>query len=417
MTFKDKLKIAIPFYRKSRKKIMYSIIMIICALIALTILTVNTNYKTMQKTIMSSSSYRTLFVTPPEGEENLTDELKQKISKMNHIVDVYDSYPWIEVNIDIDGEMKRVILNRLTASDLPPLIYGEKYKDTDSNSIVCPNPLYTLDSLDNIDSSDVYNLKNMLGKEIDMSYYDYKLIPGSLGWDFKQAENEQHHEKIKIVGLYKNGLVYNEGGCFINTTDFERIRNISQSKVLQARKEQDGGINSFRVVVDKVENIDKVIDELAKNGMENTSPEIELDKKLYTTFFTITSILLSLSIFTVIIITLSYAKKKILSEQKNIAVMLTEGFTKKNIGHIYTISTFIQNTILYIISIILFHILFILAINKIPDLAVIEMTFNIKLYILDYITLFFIIVILPSTFFYLRIINKKNNISNLLSSK
>ncbi|HAB67541.1 MAG TPA: hypothetical protein DCE23_09270 [Firmicutes bacterium] len=329
MTFKDKLKIAIPFYRKSRKKIMYSIIMIICALIALTILTVNTNYKTMQKTIMSSSSYRTLFVTPPEGEENLTDELKQKISKMNHIVDVYDSYPWIEVNIDIDGEMKRVILNRLTASDLPPLIYGEKYKDTDSNSIVCPNPLYTLDSLDNIDSSDVYNLKNMLGKEIDMSYYDYKLIPGSLGWDFKQAENEQHHEKIKIVGLYKNGLVYNEGGCFINTTDFERIRNISQSKVLQARKEQDGGINSFRVVVDKVENIDKVIDELAKNGMENTSPEIELDKKLYTTFFTITSILLSLSIFTVIIITLSYAKKKILSEQKNIAVMLTEGFTKK----------------------------------------------------------------------------------------
>lgn len=414
MKFKDKLKLAIIYYRKSNKKVIYSIIVILCSILTLMILTVNTNYKKITKTIMASVEYRTLFVFPPEGVSYLTTELKNEILELNHVSDVYDFNNWTSVIMKINGEPKEIILQRLNSNELPYITYGGKYNKDDKNAIVCPENFYSIETIKDIDRNNVYNLNEILGEKIQLEYYDYKPTQGESPHIIYEEENELHQEQFEVVGLYKNGKVLNEvDGCFINPIDFERIRDIQHSEVYNARREiqAKSGTTSFNVVVDKIANIDKVIEELEQKNMKVSSSKVELDEETYNLFFTIAFCTMTFSLFTIIMITLFYAKKKMIREEQNIRLMLTEGFTKREVGHIYSLEMFIQNSFIYLISLIIFILLFVLSINKISYLIYIDLIIGLKLSILNFIILFIIVVILPTTVIYLKT-TKLKNISN-----
>ena len=89
--------------------------------------------------------------------------------------------------------------------------------------------------------------------------------------------------------------------------------------------------------------------------------------------------------------------KKMINEQKTIAILKTSGYLKKNIITIYVMQTLILNLIIYLLSIILFNISFYIIINRIPLLIGIDLLMGkIKLRCLPYIISFVIVVIIPS---------------------
>lgn len=393
MSPKDKFKTSLSLCRNSNHKVLYSLIMIICATLTMLVLTITTNYIKIEKANMATPEYRTLFAGP------VKEEFRQKILCMEHVIDVYEYDNTINVNVDIDGQSKEITLKRLKSQDLPRIIHGEKYKDGDSNTIVCSEPFYTNEAYKNRDKKDRTSFKSNLNKEIDISYYDYKL-EGK-----EEKANELHHEKLKVVGLYKRGATSNESACYINTTDFERIRDIQHSEDIEAKRKTLGH-NYYSVVVDKKSNVDKVSNELIKMSTITGGVAIGSDFSTMAILLAIAIIILVILIFIVVMMTKSYTKKRKASEEKEIKNMLKEN-TEKDVSQTYALSMAIQNTFIYIIGLVIFHIIIAIALNKISVLTDFEMYINLILSAFDYIILFIIIVIIPSTIFYSKIVNKK----------
>lgn len=412
MTLKEKIKLAFSFYKKSRKKVLYSIIMFICCLAVLSTLIFSSNVFRLINISINSWMFTTLSISPKENSNTITEEEKNQILNTSHVNDMYYGlYQATTGYITLDEVKDSINFIRASKNNLPKIKYGKSYSDKDEKVMVCPEYVH-FGSYENLDKTNVINMKEYLNQEIEIEYYDYE--PLNKGNTVLTGdESQKFKESFKIIGLYKNGdTITDLSSCFINGNDIERIVDNKYSRI-NAEKDKLNIDNTVEysswVVVDNRKNVNEVSKKLKNMGFLDVEVMSEFDTGTYGKIFLIIVLTLSISLFTTILVSYLFLKKKIIKEKKNISIMLTEGFTKKDIGIIYALEIFITNFIIFIIPVIISSIGYLIITNNISLLIMLDLVFNIKIGIINYLLAFILIVILPSLTTYLKIKHLNNN--------
>lgn len=412
MEVKDKIKIALTFYKRTHKKKSYSIIMFICCIITMVVLILGTNLTILLKDTFNKISYKTYFVGHSLEKREDIENLIDKISKIDHVVDVGEGSFNIDGKITLPNSYNSgVFLERRTPDNLPYITYGRKFNTDETNAIICP--LSFTQSSSTIIKEKI-NMKDFLDKEIEFKFDIYKFNINDEGFE-EILVDRTHTEKFTLVGVFKNTDDEVETDtCLINTIDSDNIFKQQYSEYLNVQSDyyenikENGMIPTTTslklfVVIDSNDNYDEVEESLHELGVDSIKRNLTIDKNFFLIAYSSLIVMLAISLFTIIVLSNSYAKKKMLSEEKNIKLMLVEGFNKRDVGTIYFLETLIQNGVVFGITTLLSLVAYIIASNEL----VLLLMFDFKLGILNYLLTFIISVSLPSFIIYRKIIKFK----------
>lgn len=399
MSFFDELKLSILLMVREKKKIFYVLLIFLISILSLLILNFNDNVgDLMLKYLNNNIGFRTVNVmqrsnyVENSGEESLLKDVNE-IANMEHVIDAYQSaYREVVIrqsdfeNDKLDGT---ITLKRAVEQTLPAIKTGKKIEN--EGVMVCPIAFYPNYNPLKIYKDNIINGNDLLNNKYKVYFYNYVLDENK-----RPIENELLSYEFEVIGLYDNTETLDDNGvCYIPAEDLNKIIDAQK---LENEKNSNISIDySIDVVVDDINNVANVENELENNGFEVLGTISTFDIQTINIIRIVIIVVLFISISSSFIISSLYIRKKMINEQKTIAILKTSGYLKKNIITIYVIQTLILNLIIYLLSIILFNISFYIIINRIPLLIGIDLLMGkIKLRCLPYIISFVIVVIIPS---------------------
>lgn len=399
MSFFDELKLSILLMVREKKKIFYVLLIFLISILSLLILNFNDNVgELMLKYLNNNIGFRTVNVmqrsnyVENSGEESLLKDVNE-IANMEHVIDVYQSdYREVVIrksdfeNDKLDGT---ITLKRAVEQTLPTIKAGKKIEN--EGVMVCPIAFYPNYNPLEIYKDNIINGNDLLNNKYKVYFYNYVLDENK-----RPIENELLSYEFEVIGLYDNTETLDDNGvCYIHAED---LKKIIDAQKLENEKNSNISIDySIDVVVDDINNVANVENELVNNGFEVLGTISTFDIQTINIIRIVIIVVLFISISSSFIISSLYIRKKMINEQKTIAILKTSGYLKKNIITIYVMQTLILNLIIYLLSIILFNISFYIIINRIPLLTGIDLLMGkIKLRCLPYIISFVIVVIIPS---------------------
>lgn len=399
MSFFDELKLSILLMVREKKKIFYVLLIFLISILSLLILNFNDNVgDLMLKYLNNNIGFRTVNVmqrsnyVENSGEESLLKDVNE-IANMEHVIDAYQSdYREVVIrqsdfeNDKLDGT---ITLKRAVEQTLPTIKAGKKIEN--EGVMVCPIAFYPNYNPLEIYKDNIINGNDLLNNKYKVYFYNYVLDENK-----RPIENELLSYEFEVIGLYDNTETLDDNGvCYIPAED---LKKIIDAQKLENEKNSNISIDySIDVVVDDINNVTNVENELENNGFEVLGTISTFDIQTINIIRIVIIVVLFISISSSFIISSLYIRKKMINEQKTIAILKTSGYLKKNIITIYVMQTLILNLIIYLLSIILFNISFYIIINRIPLLIGIDLLMGkIKLRCLPYIISFVIVVIIPS---------------------
>lgn len=410
MIIKDKIKLALTLYLRDKKKILYSLIIFICCLVSILTILYGQRCVDFFLDTFTSVSYRTYSIGNSLTQEE-ADIAISEISNIEHIIDAYYGYPpEISMTLNDGYNVSYTLLERRIPDALPKIIYGRKYKEDESNVMVCSIDLVNPNVYDEVFINEKINMKKYLNTEVEIEYEEY-----DYGENGKQIVSDKHKEKFTLVGFFRS---YDDDGatdiCFVNKNDSDRLFNNSYSKYIENQKKyyEELAINgkvvltassapSLKIVLDDNKYLDEVKKELENKGMSSLMRRhLSLDKETIVVTFSVLIIILGISFVMILVISASYSKKKLLREEKNINTMYLEGFNIKDVGHIYALEIIIQHSVIYFIVMIISLIACIVAVNKIKVLYLIGFKANVLCYLITFI----LIVLVPGWITYRKVL-------------
>lgn len=399
MSFFDELKLSILLMVREKKKIFYVLLIFLISILSLLILNFNDNVgELMLKYLNNNIGFRTVNVMQRSnyvengGEESLLKDVNE-IANMEHVIDVYQSdYREVVIrksDFESDKLDGTITLKRAVEQTLPTIKAGKKIEN--EGVMVCPIAFYPNYNPLEIYKDNIINGNDLLNNKYKVYFYNYVLDENK-----RPIENELLSYEFEVIGLYDNTETLDDNGvCYIPAED---LKKIIDAQKLENEKNSNISIDySIDVVVDDINNVTNVENELENNGFEVLGTISTFDIQTINIIRIIIIFVLFISISSSFIISSLYIRKKMINEQKTIAILKTSGYLKKNIITIYVMQTLILNLIIYLLSIILFNISFYIIINRIPLLIGIDLLMGkIKLRCLPYIISFVIVVIIPS---------------------
>lgn len=399
MSFFDELKLSILLMVREKKKIFYVLLIFLISILSLLILNFNDNVgELMLKYLNNNIGFRTVNVmqrsnyVENSGEESLLKDVNE-IANMEHVIDVYQSdYREVVIrksDFESDKLDGTITLKRAVEQTLPTIKAGKKIEN--EGVMVCPIAFYPNYNPLEIYKDNIINGNDLLNNKYKVYFYNYVLDENK-----RPIENELLSYEFEVIGLYDNTETLDDNGvCYIHAED---LKKIIDAQKLENEKNSNISIDySIDVVVDDINNVTNVENELENNGFEVLGTISTFDIQTINIIRIVIIFVLFISISSSFIISSLYIRKKMINEQKTIAILKTSGYLKKNIITIYVMQTLILNLIIYLLSIILFNISFYIIINRIPLLIGIDLLMGkIKLRCLPYIISFVIVVIIPS---------------------
>ncbi len=399
MSFFDELKLSILLMVREKKKIFYVLLIFLISILSLLILNFNDNVgELMLKYLNNNIGFRTVNVmqrsnyVENSGEESLLKDVNE-IANMEHVIDVYQSdYREVVIrksDFESDKLDGTITLKRAVEQTLPAIKTGKKIEN--EGVMVCPIAFYPNYNPLEIYKDNIINGNDLLNNKYKVYFYNYVLDENK-----RPIENELLSYEFEVIGLYDNTETLDDNGvCYIPAED---LKKIIDAQKLENEKNSNISIDySIDVVVDDINNVTNVENELENNGFEVLGTISTFDIQTINIIRIVIIVVLFISISSSFIISSLYIRKKMMNEQKTIAILKTSGYLKKNIITIYVMQTLILNLIIYLLSIILFNISFYIIINRIPLLTGIDLLMGkIKLRCLPYIISFVIVVIIPS---------------------
>lgn len=342
---------------RDRKNIYYIIMMSLCSLLLLCALLFYHMYNYSEKWDRANNIYyRQLMVSPGYDqamkffENSKYDFHMEKMLEIEHIVDIHESdYDTVALkNIVLDDNVHGDIvgLNYGNHKIIPKVIQGESFDTNDKNVLVCPNKmyLYSYNYSDEVRKKEIINTRKYIGKTIkgdyNIRYYDEKSD------SIKTRETKE--KEFKIIGIYDVESTNNQmSQCY---APGEQVKTIRKETTVS-----DGtpSFGSWRVTVDKVENLDEI-----KNKLEHMGYIVSV--AVYTEFSTvyttklICNTIIFVSIFALLFISLAYIKKKILNNLYIIGLTKSLGYKSKEIKSLYLLDNAIILLMSYFLSILFF---------------------------------------------------------------
>lgn len=404
MNGKDYFRIACLLLYKEKKKFFYTFIIFLGCATSIAILLFNRNVETLlDKGLANIIGFRTLCVSQRDQFDDIDEEKRiekdlNDLLSINHVVDAYEgNYRETIItksdfaNESLDGT---ITLLRGTSKTLPNIVAGRGFEDGEKGVAICPVWFYPTSNPTLVNSEELIDGTTLLGKTFEVKYSDYTRN----SQNGELIENQTYSKKFKIIGLYDVSDRFNDNGtCYISAQDMDEIVSTKSSW----EKEQNyNGIKMFHnldVVVDSIDNVDYVIEQINNLGFDMFGFVTSIDME-YINFIRLATILiLSITLFTIIFVIHSYIKKMLNSEEKNIAVLRTSGYSRTTICNIYALKILINNFIIFIAGTIIISITFLVLKYNFPYFVGANLIMGgIDMYVFPFLFSFFITVIFPT---------------------
>ena len=382
MKFNDMLKISLLNIKSNKFKCLIYTLIILFLYLLLTITFSGTDsiFKFFDKYLNANYMFRTIVVNVDNNNrEDIIENIEK--AKIKEVKKIFASYNSLISTLDIEeSEIPHISKSEISNASISAYAnYSElNYKITNGrdiineNEIVCPSKFYP-----NIlhDSKDIINLNEYLGKKINVSY-SKKYFP-------IQGESKilkTYKESFILVGTYDiEDLLTDLDTCFISAnvvkTINEKVTPVYEDKNIEEKTKSDMDIV---ILVDKYENIDKVLSKIQKLGY-TAQKQYEIDLELYLLFKEILKyVCLGISIVSIIIVYLFI--KYILNECKdNIKLFKLIGYNNKKIKSIFILEYLILTLVAFILHIFIIPFIYKFALNIIsqnPDLFVLKIYVN-----------------------------------------
>lgn len=381
------LQIAFLKIFRNRKNIYYVIVLMLFTFILLLVLNFKSNVNNyINKTIRENIGFRTISVMPSQENVDEAEAEIKKIENVDYVVSslYYSSFVYTDFESEIfDGEVTVMLGNEYT---LPKNILGDTFIGSDSNVAICPLNFYPSSTAEEfvVDNTKMLDGKDYLNKTFDAYYYSYKLEGSNV------VEDKEYKKTFKIIGLYDSGEVANTNNiCYISEKD---IREISDVK--NAINQSNNAIYNLFVTVNLKENVDGVINELEKMGYDNIDLQMEVDTSVFETIEFVCNLITLVMLVLAVVITITYTKKKTIDDTRNIGVLRSIGYMRKNVYQIYLLEILCLSGISLVIGVILFNVIYFLVLYFLVN-PYLNMIFQIKLFHLNLIWLLGIIIGIP----------------------
>lgn len=382
MKFNDMLKISLLNIKSNKFKCLIYTLIILFLYLLLTITFSGTDsiFKFFDKYLNANYMFRTIVVNVDNNNrEDIIENIEK--AKIKEVKKIFASYNSLISTLDIEeSEIPHISKSEISNASISAYAnYSElNYKITNGrdiineNEIVCPSKFYP-----NIlhDSKDIINLNEYLGKKINVSY-SKKYFP-------IQGESKilkTYKESFILVGTYDiEDLLTDLDTCFISAnvvkTINEKVTPVYEDKNIEEKTKSDMDIV---ILVNKYENIDKVLSKIQKLGY-TAQKQYEIDLELYLLFKEILKyVCLGISIVSIIIVYLFI--KNILNECKdNIKLFKLIGYNNKKIKSIFILEYLILTLVAFILHIFIIPFIYKFALNIIsqnPDLFVLKIYVN-----------------------------------------
>lgn len=382
MKFNDMLKISLLNIKSNKFKCLIYTLIILFLYLLLTITFSGTDsiFKFFDKYLNANYMFRTIVVNVDNNNrEDIIENIEK--AKIKEVKKIFASYNSLISTLDIEeSEIPHISKSEISNASISAYAnYSElNYKITNGrdiineNEIVCSSKFYP-----NIlhDSKDIINLNEYLGKKINVSY-SKKYFP-------IQGESKilkTYKESFILVGTYDiEDLLTDLDTCFISAnvvkTINEKVTPVYEDKNIEEKTNSDMDIV---ILVDKYENIDKVLSKIQKLGY-TAQKQYEIDLELYLLFKEILKyVCLGISIVSIIIVYLFI--KNILNECKdNIKLFKLIGYNNKKIKSIFILEYLILTLVAFILHIFIIPFIYKFALNIIsqnPDLFVLKIYVN-----------------------------------------
>ena len=198
-----------PILRKKSTILTFALIGISMSLILILSSYYATSYNGYYGEIRENIYYNTYWVTTDNEKNNISD-IKRNLESVEHIVGIFPENLWVnggiveefKKNEKVDGRINLQVANNNT---LPEIVEGSKFPDEERNYIICPqNFIPTGNSLEKYSRYDMINLKEYLGKNINLKYMNFT------------TDKEDIEIDLKLVGIYKNSnSLTDENICYV----------------------------------------------------------------------------------------------------------------------------------------------------------------------------------------------------------
>ncbi|MCL2859223.1 MAG: ABC transporter permease [Oscillospiraceae bacterium] len=425
MSIKDYFKTALLLLYRGKKKLIYTIVILLCVIVTIGILIFNLNFdKLFNHVLENNIGFRTITVYPRDSSKSIGDEEQFKndltdLLNITHVVDAFDSsnqevaiFDSSLANEYLDGT---VTLNRGTPNTLPTIVAGRGFEEGETGVAIVPVSFFPTFNPELVNREHLINGNTLLGTTFTVYYHDYILDKNG-----EPQENQTFSKEFKIVGLYNVAERFDDSGvCYIPAQDLAEIADTQKSWTETQKEIGISASSLINVIVDHTDNVNYVFEQVQALGFETSGLNAMFDMQVINIIRIVIVLVLFLTIFTTIVITLSYTKKKINSEEKNIAILRASGYSKKTIRNIYIMESLIHNLLIYIIGAIIMLITFFVATYNVPILEGLDLMMGgIGINIFPFIFTFGVVVIIPSLVIIYNIIRKCNlDIVKLLGSE
>lgn len=350
MSAKDYFQITIKNLIRENKNIFYIIITVICTIITLSSLVFRYNFSNyINDSFTKNIGFRTLAVSPILEIDDLG---KEKLSTIDHVDDVYSIVYYsklLDSNLSTDNLDGTISFLYGTVKSSPNVIAGRGFEENERNVAICPINFYPdEDAYDlKINSDYIIDGNDLLNKNFTVTYYS-RIYDNDQDRIF---DDKKFEKTFKVIGLYNNKQTMDfNNQCYIPAEDMTEIVDIGRP----VDPTNQTSYPYFYVVVDSLYNLESVMDKISELGFDESYVKNEININLINTVDISGNVILTIVLVTILLLTSSYIKKKILNETRVIGVLRTSGYNKKIVRNIYLLETILINLFSYIIGLILF---------------------------------------------------------------
>ena len=389
---------------RDRNNIFFILLLVISTIMLIGSMTFKNNIDYyIEENINKNIKFRTIQVS---NKKDKSDFGKNELLNIEHVQDVYNS---LYGTFSIDSDFASEKLNgKITPMYLPKSttihsLVGSKFDENDKEVAIIPRNFYPDSSVYNfkIDEKNIIDGESLIGKKFTVTYYTKKFE------NMRVIDDKKITKTFTIIGVYDNKEMMNfNNEIFIPEKD---LNEISRARTPQ-NDNPDIIISQFddygfNVVVDNLQNIENVTETIYKHNFLNVDSKTEIDKTTVDQIKFSCYIISTTSIIVIILIIFLYIKKKAINESTFIGIYRASGYTKKDIKTLYIFETLITCICTYILGAILSIVMCFIFKNTIFR-AITYVGYDIKIYLMDFV-ISFIIIVLVSLISSIYIINKK----------
>lgn len=347
----DYIHLAIKNLSRRKKSATIGIILISFAML---IFVISLSYTTcfldaMNKAINKNIAYRTIVLVDFEESSEVMLEKALQISHVQYAVDEDEYFTMAEVIKVGEQEVEKEYLGFYGANSNvePNIIAGRGILENEKGVCIIPEKFYPYDESEGIDDKKIIDGKNLIGKNITISYYSQDCT-GEV-----EVINKTFEKTFTVVGVYNQEDSVNEyDECYISFEDVADIERDREKNTIYKENVIVVGGNCIYIMIDEAENVQTALSQIRELGgraLVRSVTNIDTMRIIKLVCVIVSAVLISIALINITISSV----KSVIERKYEIGMQKAIGYKNKNIQGILLTENCLIGIIAYVIAIII----------------------------------------------------------------